>query len=301
MFDLRYHVASLAAVFLALIIGILVGVGISDRGLVDSAKTKFLQDQVASLQHRLDNQATQSADLTRERAAAQSFINETYPALARNRLQGKQIAVVFVGSDEGRHPPLFGQQCAQRCRGGAAATAGAERADRREAAGRGAQGPAGRGAGCAARPIAKRSAARSARSWSLGGDTPLWDSLTDATSLVEHRLGGNEMPADGVVVVRTASPQHGATSKFLLGLYEGLGSTSAPAVGRRARPTRDASATSIFRAAASRPWTTWTRRSAGSRSLLLLAGAAGGPVRREGLGDRRRVAAAASRPAAAGG
>jgi len=39
------------------------------------------------------------------------------------------------------------------------------------------------------------------------------------------------MPADGVVVVRTANPQRGATSKFLLGLYEGLGSTSAPAVG----------------------------------------------------------------------
>ena len=38
MFDLRYHVASLAAVFLALLIGILVGVGISDRGLVDRAK-----------------------------------------------------------------------------------------------------------------------------------------------------------------------------------------------------------------------------------------------------------------------
>ena len=52
---MQLNVASLAAVFLALIIGILVGVGISDRGLVDSAKTKFLQDEVASLQHRLDN------------------------------------------------------------------------------------------------------------------------------------------------------------------------------------------------------------------------------------------------------
>ena len=74
MFDLRYHVASLAAVFLALIIGILVGVGISDRGLVDSAKSKFLQDEVASLQRRLDNKSTQSADQARERAAAQSFM-----------------------------------------------------------------------------------------------------------------------------------------------------------------------------------------------------------------------------------
>src|SRR3954470_9227262 len=101
MFDLRYHVASLAAVFLAVIIGILVGVGISDRGLVDSAKSKFLQDEVASLQQRLDNQATQSADQTRARAAAQTFINQTYPALARNRLKGKQIAVVYVGSDTG--------------------------------------------------------------------------------------------------------------------------------------------------------------------------------------------------------
>ena len=98
MFDLRYHVASLAAVFLALIIGILVGVGISDRGLVDSAKSKFLQDEVASLQRRLDNKATQSTDQARERAAAQSFMKKTYPALARNRLKGKQIAVVFVGS-----------------------------------------------------------------------------------------------------------------------------------------------------------------------------------------------------------
>src|SRR3954447_7783925 len=101
MFDLRYHVASLAAVFLALIIGILVGVGISDRGLVDSAKSKFLQDEEASLQQRLDNQATQSPDQTRARAATQTFINETYPALARNRLKGKQIAVVFVGLDTG--------------------------------------------------------------------------------------------------------------------------------------------------------------------------------------------------------
>ena len=50
MFDLRYHVASLAAVFLALIIGILVGVGISDRGLVDRTNNRLLKDRVASLQ-----------------------------------------------------------------------------------------------------------------------------------------------------------------------------------------------------------------------------------------------------------
>jgi hypothetical protein len=38
LFDFRYHVASLAAVFLALVLGILVGVGISGRGLVDNSE-----------------------------------------------------------------------------------------------------------------------------------------------------------------------------------------------------------------------------------------------------------------------
>src|SRR3954462_4037733 len=101
MFDLRYHVASLAAVFLALIIGILVGVGISDRGLVDRAQRGLLEREVTRLQHQLDKKSTQNADQARERAAAQTFINETYPALAHNRLKGKQVAVVFVGSVDG--------------------------------------------------------------------------------------------------------------------------------------------------------------------------------------------------------
>jgi hypothetical protein len=229
MFDLRYHVASLAAVFLALIIGILVGVGISDRGLVDSAKRGLLEREVASLQRRLDHQTQQSADRTRERAAAQTFINETYPALARNRLKGKQIAVVFVGSDKGgvRSSVISAlsdagaQQVRLRALKVPVDVKQLDAALKSQPAAVGLRGKAnlealGHALG---------------QELVLGGDTPLWDSLTGTTSLVEHRLGGYQMPADGVVVVRTANPQRGATSKFLLGLYEGLGSTSAPAVG----------------------------------------------------------------------
>src|SRR5689334_20708839 len=97
MFDLRYHVASLAAVFLALVIGILVGVGIADRGLVDKANTHLLRQEVASLRTQLDRASKRSATTEREQAAAQSYIDKTYPVLARNRLRGKRIAVVFVG------------------------------------------------------------------------------------------------------------------------------------------------------------------------------------------------------------
>ncbi len=49
MFDLRYHVASLAAVFLALVIGILVGVGIADRGYVDKGVRGLLEQRIAQL------------------------------------------------------------------------------------------------------------------------------------------------------------------------------------------------------------------------------------------------------------
>ena len=102
MFDLRYHVASLAAVFLALIIGILVGVGIS--GPVDNQKTKFLEEQVAKYQRQLDQTSTQSKANTREQKAALAYIDETYPVLVKNRLRGKKVAVVFVGDVKGGIP-----------------------------------------------------------------------------------------------------------------------------------------------------------------------------------------------------
>jgi Copper transport outer membrane protein, MctB len=243
MFDLRYHVASLAAVFLALIIGILVGVGISDRGLVDSAKTKFLQDEVASLQRRLDNKSNQSADQARDRAAAQTFINETYPALAHNRLKGKQVAVVFVGSvDPGTRSSVSralneagAQQVRLRALKVPIDSKQLDAALKGEPAAAGLRGKAnleslGRALG---------------QELVLGGDTPLWNSLTD---LVEEQDGGYKIPADGVVVVRTVAPQRGGTTKFLRGLYEGLGSSGVPAVGAE-QTDAAASATNAFRQA----------------------------------------------------
>jgi hypothetical protein len=65
---------------------------------------------------------------------------------------------------------------------------------------------------------------------------------------VEEQNGGNRTPADGVVVVRTATPQRGGTTKFLLGLYEGLGLSGVPAVGAEQTDAAD-SATAVFRQA----------------------------------------------------
>jgi copper transport outer membrane protein MctB len=225
MFDLRYHVASLAAVFLALIIGILVGVGISGR--VDKASTGLLERKVAELRARLDQASTRSAFSEREQIAAQSYISETYPLLVRNRLRGKRIGVVFVGSVDGGIRSKVER---------ALTDAGAQQIrlralkvpiDVRRV-----------GATLAAQP-GNESYVGKARLESLGkalgeelisgGETPLWNTLTDM--LVEERSGGDRQPVDGVIVARTVPPQRDGTSRFLFGLYEGLSSPGLPAVG----------------------------------------------------------------------
>jgi hypothetical protein len=244
MFDLRYHVASLAAVFLALIIGILVGVGIADRGFVDKGTRLLLERQVAKLQKQLDQTAQQAGNLGREQEAARAYINQTYPVLVRNRLRGKRVAVVFVGSVDGgvrssvtrALTDAGGDQLRLRALtvpidGPQIDAALAKSPNAGSFHGQGRFEALGRALG---------------QELMLGGETPLWNALTDV--LVEQREGGSKDPADGVVVVRTAKPQKNATSRFLLGLYAGLGSTGAPAVGVEATDARR-SAVSVYRQA----------------------------------------------------
>ena len=225
MFDLRYHVASLAAVFLALIIGILVGVGIS--GPVDNQKTKFLEEQVAKYQRQLDQSTARSNSDARAQQAALAYINETYPVLVKNRLRGKQIAVVFVGDVKGgirsQINRLFLDSGAQQLRLRSVKVP----IDLRQLNSALKGQPAA--VGLRGRQNVEALGRALGQEMMLGGDTPLWDSLN--AELVGYTEGANKAPADGVVVVRTADPQRGATSRFLLGLYSGLGSGGVPAVG----------------------------------------------------------------------
>lgn len=293
MFDLRYHVASLAAVFLALIIGILVGVGIS--GPVDSAKTKFLEEQVAKYQRQLDQTSTRKNADKREQQAALEYIDETYPVLVRNRLRGKQVAVVYVGSYDG------GTRSAVE---GLLADSGAQVLRLRalkvpidvrqlDASLRGQ--PAA--AGLRGRKNVEELGRALGQELMLGGDTPLWDSLNDA--LVNEVDGTNKGPADGVVVVRTAEPQRGATSRFLLGLYAGLGSVAVPAVGVEQTEAKY-SATRAFAAANISSVDDVETRIGRLATVLLLAGAPSGQYGMKKSADDGALPAWPTRTAAGG-
>jgi hypothetical protein len=223
MFDLRYHVASLAAVFLALVIGILVGVGIANSGVREDA----LKANVARLNDDL-NEARQSlALLERQQKPTQDFIANSYEALMSHRLAGKRIAIVFVGSVDddirasvdktvgdanGHVSALRALKLPIDARALRAALA--DRTLRAQYAGNDGLSELGKDL---------------ARELVTGGTTPLWDAL--GRSLVEEQDGRLRAPVDGVVVARTTKPQKPPTSRFLAGFYDGFGGSGIPAVG----------------------------------------------------------------------
>jgi hypothetical protein len=273
MFDLRYHVASLTAVFLALVIGILVGVGISDSGLVDRTNRSLLEQRVAHLRNQLDQASKQSALSVREQKAAELYINETYPVLVRNRLRGKRIAVVFAGSVDSGLRSMIEQALtdsgAQQLRLRALTVpVDVPTVEKKLAA-----LPDGSADGFKGRANLESLGRQLGDELVSGGDTPFWDALND--TLVEEQVGGGRQPVDGVIVARTVTPQRGPTGRFLLGLYEGLTASGAPAVGVE---TTDAakSAVGVFSSAGLSSVDNIDRPSGKLALVLLLAGASPG-------------------------
>jgi Copper transport outer membrane protein, MctB len=94
MFDFRYHALSLVAVFLALAIGLLLGVVIGDAGLVSTAK----RDIEKSLRGDVREARAESDKLTKDLAQHVRFENEVYPLLVGGQLEGKNIGLVFFGT-----------------------------------------------------------------------------------------------------------------------------------------------------------------------------------------------------------
>lgn len=228
MFDFRYHVTSLAAVFVALIIGILVGVGLSGQGFVTESERARLEGDLADARARAEAEELRADALARREQAASIVAREAYPVLVADRLAGRLIAVVVVGAAEESGVDEDAEQAVRDAGGSVVRTyafrvpvdaADVQATLRRRPAlagylGDGSLDDLGRDIG---RELVEE------------GRTPLLDALSD--ELVEERSGRTETGADGVVVVRSASPQGGPTGRFVNGLYGGLASTGVPAVG----------------------------------------------------------------------
>jgi hypothetical protein len=91
-YSARYHAVSVAAIFLALAVGLLLGAEYGDDVLRDTA-----QSLESSLTSDLEDARGRIDELESELAREQRFGEEVYPALVGDTLPGRSLAVVALG------------------------------------------------------------------------------------------------------------------------------------------------------------------------------------------------------------
>ena len=227
MFDLRYHVASLAAVFVALLLGIFVGVGLSGKGFVSDAERENLQAQIDALRSERDSAAAQAAGADRRGVELDDFAKTTYPQLVSGMLEGKNVGVVFIGSvDQGLANTV---RRSVDDAGGRVALVRALRVPLDAEAVDAALRAEPETRGLAGIDNRERLGRELARELITAGRNPVFDRL--ARVIVEEQSGAAGRALDAVVVARQAPPQEGETQELLAGLYSGLAAAPVPTVG----------------------------------------------------------------------
>ena len=88
----RYHAASLAAVFLALAVGILIGVGFGSDIVTGTA-----DDLEQSLEADLDEARAEVDDLQAELEREREFEAAVYPAVVGDRMRDDRVALIALG------------------------------------------------------------------------------------------------------------------------------------------------------------------------------------------------------------
>lgn len=91
-YSARYHATSLIAVFLALAIGILIGAEFGGDALTNTRK-----NLEQSLTENLQDERERADELSARLGHADEFADRVYPALVRDRLEGRRIGVVALG------------------------------------------------------------------------------------------------------------------------------------------------------------------------------------------------------------
>jgi hypothetical protein len=91
-YSARYHAASLAAVFLALAVGILIGVGFGSDIVTGTA-----EDLEGSLEGDLDAARAEIDELEGDLEGEREFERTIYPAVVGEALRGEEVALIGLG------------------------------------------------------------------------------------------------------------------------------------------------------------------------------------------------------------
>jgi Copper transport outer membrane protein, MctB len=217
MFDYRYHALSLAAVLLALAVGVLIGVAIGDSNLVSSAKNGIVHD----LNVEVNGAQRHAAKLREQLAASETLQEALYPIAVHDLLKGHAVGLVFLGAPSDEVNGLVREAVTQA--GGNLVTVVAVR-EPLDLEGLGREATGTRYAALAADPaLARRFGVRIGVQLVHGGKL-LRRVQARLLSSFDGRLGG----LDGLVVTRADPPhlsgvQARATEAFQAGLVSGAG------------------------------------------------------------------------------
>jgi hypothetical protein len=88
--DLRYHLISLISVFLALAIGILLGVAMADRGVVSNR----MQAEITSIERQLDRQQREIGKQNEHIAEQEMMLQRMSDVIIADSLKGEDVALV---------------------------------------------------------------------------------------------------------------------------------------------------------------------------------------------------------------
>jgi len=122
MYNLRYHIASLVGVFLALTIGLLLGTVVAERGTLDDQRDSLIN----SLESDFAELSTSNAELSAENESMARFEADVVPVLIADTLKGKTVAVL---TNAGRSDGTAASQEAVKAAGGIPVTLVIEKAD----------------------------------------------------------------------------------------------------------------------------------------------------------------------------
>jgi copper transport outer membrane protein MctB len=203
MFDLRYHVASLAAVFVALAVGIVIGVAIAGGGNLEETTAGIEQGQLDDLNKQLEEAKARGDRLEGQNEAVRRLMDETYEPIMSGRLADRHVAVVYLGEsdagldddvnqtleDAGLTAPTNVTALALPVDVDRIASRLTSQLELAPYAGSSNLGVLGEALG---------------REFAAGGEKPLWDALQG--DLAAQTIGGIVEPLDGVVLVRSWQP-----------------------------------------------------------------------------------------------
>jgi Copper transport outer membrane protein, MctB len=237
VFDLRYHVASLAAVFLALIIGILVGVGIASQTTVEESERRLLEQQIADLRGDLEGANAQVDLLQQQQEAGRSYIEESYPVVMNGRLRGVRVGLLFIGPASSE----LGDAVTRTLTDASGPALVRRRALKLPIDTQALYSaiPAELGS-----PTLEEIGRQLGREFVTGGETPYWNALFNV--IVEDSLGASDREVDAVVLAQTARIDHPPTGRLVAGLYAGLTGRDVPVVGIE-RTDEDPSRVAVYR------------------------------------------------------